>query len=182
MGRRQANSFVPPGLSRTREIMATTAELIKGFMRSAAQQVYVVTARTPGGDYAALTVSSMTSLSISPPLVLMCIDKSSRNHGVLLEAEHFIVTLLGKDDEWISRIMAEPGDPLSKLRAVDYVEGPYGPLIPGARPYLVARKWAVYEGGDHSIIVGEVIDGQVVEQPCPLLYHNRSYKVPEGCR
>lgn len=161
--------------------MPAPAELIKGFMRSAAQQVYVVTARTSGGEYAALTVSSMTSVSLNPPLILICIDKGSRNHRVLVSAEHFIVTLLGKGDEWISRIMAQPGDPLEKLRAVNYVEGPYGPLVPGARPYLVARRWAVYDGGDHSIIVGEVVDGEVVEQPCPLIYHNRAYKVPQGC-
>ncbi len=162
--------------------MPSGAELVKGFMRSAAQQVYVVTARTQGGEYAALTVSSMTSLSLNPPLVLICVDKGSRNHRVLVEADYFIVTLLGKGDEWISRIMAEPGPPIDKLKAVGYVEGPYGPLIPGMRPYLVARRWAVYDGGDHSIVVGEVVDGIVVEQPCPLIYHNRAYKLLEGCR
>ncbi len=161
--------------------MSGPADLIKGFMRSAAQQVYVVTARSAGGEYAALTVTSMTSLSLNPPLILICVDKGSRNHRVLVTADHFIVTLLGKGDEWISRIMAEPEDPLVKLRAVNYIEGSYGPLIPVARPYLVARRWAVYDGGDHSIVVGEVIAGEVVEQPCPLIYHNRTYKVPEGC-
>lgn len=162
--------------------MSREGELIKAFMRSAAQQVYVVTARSPGGGYAALTVSAMTSLSLNPPLVLVCIDKSSRNHEVLVQAEHFIVTMLGSSDEWIARIMAEPADPLEKLRRVDYVEGKYGPMIPGPRPCLVARRWAVYDGGDHSIIVGEVIDGEAPELRCPLLYRNRCYTTVVGCQ
>lgn len=161
--------------------MASAAELIKAFMRGAAQQVYVVTARGPGGGYAALTVSSMTSLSLNPPLILVCIDKSSRNHQVLVEAQHFIVTLLSSEDEWVSRVMAEPGDPLEKLRRVNYVEGKYGPMLPIPRPYLVARRWAVYDGGDHSIIVGEVIEGEAPQVKCPLIYYNRGYTTIRGC-
>jgi flavin reductase (DIM6/NTAB) family NADH-FMN oxidoreductase RutF len=156
-------------------------ELVKGFMRSAAQQVYVVTARGAGGSYAALTVSSMTSLSVNPPLILVCIDKSSRSHEVLVNAPHFIVTLLSKEDEWVSRIMAEPGDPLDRLRRVNYVEGKYGPMLPLARPYLVARRWAIYDGGDHSIVVGEVIDGEAPQARCPLLYYNTEYTTTQGC-
>ncbi|MCG2882311.1 MAG: flavin reductase family protein [Acidilobus sp.] len=42
---------------------------------------------------------------------MICIDKSSRSHQVLVEAQHFIVTLLSSEDEWVSRVMAEPGGP-----------------------------------------------------------------------
>jgi len=161
--------------------LASAAELVKAFMRDAAQQVYVVTARGPGGGYAALTVSSMTSLSLNPPLILVCIDKSSRNHQVLVEAQHFIVTLLSSEDEWVSRVMAEQGDPLEKLRRVNYVEGKYGPMLSLPRPYLVARRWAVYDGGDHSIIVGEVIEGEAPQVRCPLIYYNRGYTTIRGC-
>ncbi|MGC9113117.1 flavin reductase family protein [Acidilobus sp.] len=156
-------------------------ELIKQFMRSAAQQVYVVTARDLGGSYAALTVSSMTSLSISPPLILICIDRSSRSHEVLTQAPYFIVTMLSKDDEWLSRLMDEPGDALEKLRRANYMESKYGPMLPGDRPYLVARRWAVYDGGDRSIIVGEVVDGSAPPMRCPLLYQNRAYTTVKGC-
>ena len=157
------------------------AEEIKAFMRMAAQQVYVVTARTAGGEYAAITVSAMTSLSLDPPLIMVAIDKRSRNHDVLMRAEKFVVTLLDARDEWIARIMAEPRDPLSKLKDVGYVDSEDGPLLPGGRPYLVAAKWAAYDGGDHTIFVGRVVGGSVSPVDCPLVYHNRSYKTVSGC-
>jgi flavin reductase (DIM6/NTAB) family NADH-FMN oxidoreductase RutF len=54
-------------------------------------------------------------------------------------------------------------------------------MLPIPRPYLVARRWAVYDGGDHSIIVGEVIEGEAPQVRCPLIYYKRGYTTIRGC-
>ncbi len=157
------------------------AELVKAFMRGAAQQVYVVTARSPGGSYAAFTASAVTSISLSPPLIMVAVDKGSRSHEAMVSARHFIVMLLAKEDEWLARLMTQSSDPLDKLRQSGFMEDKYGPYVPLPRPRLVARRWAIYDGGDHSIVIGEVIDGEALDVKCPLLYHNRSYTSLYGC-
>ncbi len=150
-------------------------ELLKSFMRSVSQPVFAVTARGPGG-YAAFTASSVTSISLEPPLMMVSVAKGSRSHDPLVGSEYFVITLLSCEERYVAEKLAERGDPKAKLEAVGYTESSYGPIVPGkARLYL--KRYAVYEGGDHSIVLGEIVGGEVPEEPVkePLSYHNRRY-------
>lgn len=155
-------------------------ELLKAFMRSVAQPVFLVTARGESG-YAAFTASSVTSISLNPPLMMVSVAKGSRSHDPLVTAKYFFITLLSSDDVDKARVLAEKADPLEKLRRVGYRETEKGPLVEG-RGYLILERYAVYDGGDHSIVLGRVVGGSV-EAPvkCPLVYHNREYKTISGC-
>ena len=162
--------------------MADAAELIKMFMRSVAQPVFVVTARSDKG-YAAFTASSVTSISLNPPLMMVSVAKASRNHDPLVSSQRFIITLLSCEHRSIAEIMAQRMDPLAKLKMVGYRESDYGPVIPGAaRLYL--KNYKAYDGGDHTIVLGLVEGGEAPGEPLgkPLVYHARSYKtVGPGC-
>jgi len=154
-------------------------ELLKAFMREAAQQVYAVTARN-GDRYAALIATSVTSVSLSPPLMVVSIARDSRNHPIIASAEHFLISMLGVGGERASTILAEPGDGRTKLEAVGYRETEWGPIVTSSIGFLALRRHSVCAGGDHDLILGEVVGG---EQPsgCPLVYHRRGYTTVRSC-
>jgi len=158
-----------------------SADLLKVFMREVAQQVYVVTARW-GDRYSAFTASSVTSISLRPPLIMVSVDRSSLSHDPLVNSEYFIIILLSADDVELAKLMAEPLDPKVKLERAGFREGVEGPLPGVPRPYLVLRRYAVYDGGDHSIVLGEVVGGSVEGVRCPLLYRRRSYTTIAECQ
>jgi len=155
-------------------------DLIRAFMREAAQQVYVVTAKW-GGRYSAFTASSVTSISLNPPLVMVSVDKSSLSHDPLVNADYFVISMLGARDVDLARLMAEPIDPRVKLERAGFIELPQGPVLAASKTYLVLRRYAVYDGGDHSIVLGEVVGGRVEGVECPLLYRRREYTTIAGC-
>ncbi|MEB3778948.1 MAG: flavin reductase family protein [Desulfurococcales archaeon] len=155
--------------------------LLKSFMRGVAQPVFIVTARSEYG-YSAFTASSVTSISLDPPLMMVSVAKGSRSHDPLVGSRYFIISLLDRGGVDVASIMAGREEPLEKLRKAGFRDTEYGPLVNGSAAYLVLEKYRVYDGGDHSIVLGRIIDGSVpgvVE--CPLLYHNRSYTSVRGC-
>jgi flavin reductase (DIM6/NTAB) family NADH-FMN oxidoreductase RutF len=156
-------------------------ELLKAFMRGAAQQVYAVTARV-GSAYAALTATSVTSVSLRPPLMLVSIGRDSRHHPLLISADHIVVSMLGAGAERASAILAEPGEGKAKLEAVGYRETEWGPVIEGSIGYLALRRYSICAGGDHDIILGEVVGGEApAPDDCPLVYHQRAYSTVSRC-
>ncbi|MFP3295257.1 MAG: flavin reductase, partial [Caldisphaera sp.] len=96
-------------------------ELLKQFMRQSAQQVYVVTSKNKN-DYSAITVSSLTSISMDPALMMISIDKKSHNHEILVNSDYFIITLLYYGDEEISKIMADKISAKEKLEKIGYID------------------------------------------------------------
>jgi len=156
-------------------------DLLKAFMRSVAQPVFIVTARSERG-VAGFTASSVTSISLEPPLMMVSVAKGSRSHDPLVSARYFIISLLDSSAREKAEIMAERGDPEEKLRRAGFKETSYGPLVEGSSAYLVLERYAVYDGGDHTIVLGRIVEGRVGRTDCPLLYHNRRYTTIEGCR
>ncbi|MCE4610939.1 MAG: flavin reductase family protein [Desulfurococcales archaeon] len=150
-------------------------ELLKAFMRNVAQPVFAVTARSNKG-YAAFTASSVTSISLEPPLMMVSVAKGSRSHDPLIEAKYFIITLLSYDDREVAEVLAEREDPKNKLERVGFKDTPYGPQVRG-KAHLYLSKWRTYDGGDHTIVLGKVEGGSIevdkVEKP--LVYHYRRY-------
>jgi flavin reductase (DIM6/NTAB) family NADH-FMN oxidoreductase RutF len=137
-----------------------------------ASGVTVVTTEHDGQLYG-MTVSSFTSLSLVPPLVLVCIDQRVVSHEALLGAGRFAVNVLERRQEHLSRRFAsrEP----DRFAGVGYHISPLGlPLLEGALATIECRVFSTAPGGDHSIIVGEVLEIAVGEGE-PLLYYRSGY-------
>lgn len=137
-----------------------------------ASGVTVVTARN-GDIRRGITVSSFCSLSLEPPLVLICIDHTTTSHELIRAAGSFAVNILAEDGEWLSRHFASRET--DKFAAVRYRDGAGGaPLLIDALAHLECRVVDQFPGGDHTIFVGEVLRADAREGK-PLLYYRSGY-------
>jgi len=138
-----------------------------------ASGVTIVTTEHEGTDYG-LTVASFASLSLSPPLILVCISKSSSSHEPIKASGRFGVSILGSDQEAISgRFASRGGD---KFSGLEIRRGTLGvPLVANALATLECRVHDQVVGGDHSIFIGEVVESQTREGT-PLLYFRAAYR------
>ncbi len=139
----------------------------------------IVVVTTSAGH--AMTVSAFASVSLEPPLVLFCAEKIARFHDAVLEAGAGGVSILAEDGEKTARWLATRGRPLDgQLDEILHHPGAVtgAPLLDGAVATLECQTFAVYDGGDHSIIVGRVIavDGPA-DPPArsPLVHHAGRY-------
>ena len=138
-----------------------------------ASGVTVVTTAANGERYG-LTVASFASLSLRPPLVLVCIDKSVRTHDAILTAKSFAVNILGDDQEAVSRVFASRTE--DKFASVTTSEGALGqPLIDGALAMIECSLHDHLPGGDHTIFVGQV-EATRVRTGDPLAYFRSGYR------
>lgn len=109
------------------------------------------------GAPAGVTVNSFASVSLNPPLVLWSIAHTSRSHAAFRQCEHFAIHILAEDQVGVSDIFASASD--DKFSLVDWHIGRTGsPLIDDALTYLDCVCEARYEGGDHTIMIGRVVD------------------------
>lgn len=138
-----------------------------------ASGVTIVTTESDGQRYG-LTVASFASLSLHPPLVLVCIEKSVKSHDAIAAAGKFCVSILGQEQAEVSGRFASRVD--DKFAGVATREGELGvPLIDGAICTLECRVHGQLPGGDHTIFVGEVVDAQTGDG-APLVYYRSGYR------
>lgn len=128
-----------------------------------------VVAAEYGGEVRGMTASSFSSVSLDPPLVMVCVDQRARLLEALEHGERFTINLLADHQEADSNHFA--GRPVPD----------YHPLAPdlsleGALATLHCRRWQIYPGGDHRIVVGLVETLQLGSEARPLLYWNRGYR------
>jgi flavin reductase (DIM6/NTAB) family NADH-FMN oxidoreductase RutF len=135
--------------------------------------VSVVTTVLADGTPAGITVTSFSSLSLSPPLVLVCIDKRARLHDPLAEGHAFAVNLLSGEQEHVSRRFASSaGDQFADIPTKPGSTGV--PIIEGALAAIECHVAQRHEGGDHTIIVGRVVATHVGAGD-PLLHWRGKY-------
>ncbi len=99
-----------------------------------------------------LTINSFTSVSLQPPLVLISVDKRARAHD-LLRGQPFCVNVLGAEQEAVARCFT--GGPQVEL---GWIEGGRAPRLAGTLAHLECLPWRTYDGGDHTLFLGEVAD------------------------
>lgn len=118
--------------------------------------VTVVTARAGEGAPMGLTVNAFTSVSLEPPLVLVCIDRGSGSHDGILSAGSFAVNVLSSAQGAVARRFA--ADPAAgRFDQVAWRVGPGGaPILDGVVAWLSCAVEATHPGGDHTILVGRV--------------------------
>lgn len=103
-----------------------------------------------------MTANSFTSVSLDPPLVLFCVGKSARMARLIEQVEGFAVNILSDRQMQVSRQFAGANKD-DATRLVSLRRGPVAPLLSGSLAALSCRTSAVHEGGDHWIVIGEVI-------------------------
>lgn len=137
--------------------------------------VVVVGSIRPGDESpCGLTANSLASVSLEPPLVLVCVDRNSDSHDCIRDSGFFSINILGADQERISRRFAS-WELEDKFTGVDYrTEVTGAPILTKSLAWLDCRLWANYDGGDHTIFVGEVVAGDAVDE-APLLYYRGGY-------
>jgi len=120
-----------------------------------------------------LTVNSFTSVSLDPPLVLVCIDRASSSHDALVTASVFTVSILGAHQQDMARRFAfEPAG--ARFRDEEWRTEAGGALVPqGAAAWVMCDLQAVHEGGDHSILVGRVRSMGVGDDEALVFYRGR---------
>jgi flavin reductase (DIM6/NTAB) family NADH-FMN oxidoreductase RutF len=134
--------------------------------------VTVVTTAHAGYLYG-MTVSSFASLSLKPPLVLICVDQNLSTHTAIADAGQFAVNILEQSQEHLSRRFATRED--DKFTGVAWHSGRFGmPVLEDALAVIECRLHNTFPGGDHTIFVGEVMDAEI-DQGSPLLYYRRGY-------
>jgi flavin reductase (DIM6/NTAB) family NADH-FMN oxidoreductase RutF len=138
-----------------------------------ASGITVITARDTDGRDVGMTVSAFSSLSLDPPLVLVCIDNTASVAPVLEHCDLFAVNVLSDEQEPLSRRFAEKE--LDRFEGVAYHRGQHGvALLDGALAQMECRVHARYPGGDHTILVGAV-EATAVHEGHPLLYYRGGY-------
>ena len=148
----------------------------KAALGSWASGVSVVTTNC-GGRLYGLTVSSFSSLSLDPPLILVCLGNENKLPTMIAEAEGFAVSILGRTQEEASNYFARRGRPATaEFTEVEGEWTPSGqPVVAGALAFLVCELVEQLPQGDHTIVVGRVIQAEAREGE-PLLYYRRKYR------
>lgn len=141
--------------------------------------IAVVTTRADGIDHA-MTVNSLTSVSLDPVLVLFCAEKVARFHGAVLTTGRWAVSILGEGAETTSRWFASRGRRLDdQLAATPFTRGEItgAAVLSDAIGVLECRTRAVYDGGDHTIVLGDVLSAVGGDGPVrPLLHYGGTYR------
>jgi flavin reductase (DIM6/NTAB) family NADH-FMN oxidoreductase RutF len=135
--------------------------------------VTVVTTRDKRDRDAGMTVSAFSSVSLEPPLVLICIDHAASIYDTLDKATHFVANILSEGQEAIARRFSEK-DP-NRFDGIGYERGQTGcAVIFDVLGYVECEIITRHEAGDHTIIVGRV-DVAVSNEGKPLLYYRGGY-------
>ena len=150
---------------------------VLALLRRVPAPVAVLTVDT-GREQLGLTVSSLVSLSLEPPLVAVSISRQAAMHELLREAGAFALSVLAGGQEWVAQHFARGVPPIAMWRGIETEEGTAGaPLLVGALGWLECRLASDHAVGDHSFFVGEVVGVRLGEPAPPLVRHDSSYRV-----
>jgi len=140
--------------------------------------VCIVTAVEDGLDHA-MTANAFTSVSLDPLLVLVCVETEARFHDAVVDAGQWAVSILDAGARPVADWLATRGRPLhGQLDRIPFRRGPKtgAALLEQAGAWLECRTHAIHPGGDHSIVVGEVLTVDVgADDAGSLVYHRSAY-------
>lgn len=155
--------------------MALTPDQFRQLMSRFASGITVLTAVDARQRPHGMTVSAFSSLSLDPPLVLVCVDRSASMLDVLDAATHFAVNILAEGQEALSRRFSLEEMEL-RFEGVGHSSGIGGvPVLHGALATLECRRMARHDAGDHAIFIGEVMGGTLDQAARPLVYYAGAY-------
>lgn len=136
--------------------------------------ITVITSRDADGKPMGMTASSLSSVSLSPPLVSICVDQSADTHKVLRTQRPFVINLLAAGQEGLSRRFAGK-QTADRFDGIGYQNSPLNlPLLEGVLAHIECDYYASHDLGDHTLFVGRVTGGAAGEGR-PLLYYRGGY-------
>jgi flavin reductase (DIM6/NTAB) family NADH-FMN oxidoreductase RutF len=148
-------------------------DLFRSVLGRFASSVTVLSARDASGRDRGMTVSAFASVSLSPPLVLACVDRVASIYPTLMTAEWIGISILAENQEAHSRRFADPD--ADRFDDLEIERGGHGTaLLIGAAAHLECRIVARHEGGDHTIFVAAVEEA-ATHSARPLLYYRGGY-------
>src|SRR5687768_12980889 len=127
-----------------------------------------------------MTANAFSSVSLDPPLVLVCVIHPSDGADHIRTNQCFAVNILAADQEPLSRYFASRDRPRGQdaFREVSHRAGASGsPILDGSAAYLDCRLHATHEAGDHLIFIGEVLELGYTEGADPLCFHGGGYRI-----
>jgi flavin reductase (DIM6/NTAB) family NADH-FMN oxidoreductase RutF len=159
--------------------MTIDAEGFRAVLGRLASGVCLVTMRVAEEDHG-FTATSVTSLSLSPMLVLICVAHGQRSHDLLTQAGHFGICLLDHTQtelgvRFATGLLDQRFQNLSVQRAETGA-----PLLADCLGWLDCRIDQVLSAGDHSIVIGEVLAGSARHEGMPLIYFKRQWGTFQG--
>ncbi|MBE0645237.1 MAG: flavin reductase family protein [Bacteroidetes bacterium] len=155
--------------------MTEQSMLFRQVLGAFATGVAVVTTKRQG-CYFGLTVNSFSSVSLDPMLIQINIAKNTTSHEYITESGYFVVNILAEDQRQISNIFsgAPPAERFQHVRTWETGSG--CPVIEGSLSYIEVKIVETFEGGDHTIFLGEVLQMQTLRDDAqPLLYFRGKY-------
>lgn len=159
--------------------MATESQDLRRILGHFATGVTVITTKDREGTPFGLTANAFTSLSLDPPLVLICVDKTVQCYSCFEESKIFAVNFLSEDQEELSRRFATKG--IEKFAGLRWREGRGGAaLLDGTLGYIECTITQSYDGGDHTIIVGEIVGASAVGDRPLLFFKGKYHRLPES--
>jgi flavin reductase (DIM6/NTAB) family NADH-FMN oxidoreductase RutF len=152
-----------------------TGDDLRDVMRRFPTPVAVVTGVDEREEFG-LTVGSLVSLSLEPPLVGVSVGKDSARHEPMRHAQGFAVSLLSEQQAPLAQHFARSGvPPVALWVGVATRPGVHGPLLEGALGWLECRAWAEYDAGDHTLFLGEVLSTELGAPGRGLVYRDSTY-------
>ena len=155
--------------------MPITREQFFTLMASFASSVTVITSKGPDGVLRGLTATAFSSVSLDPRLCMVGVDNRSESVAAITESGRFVVNILAHDQEEISRRFASKLP--DKYEGIAYRPGPEtdAPILEGVLAWIECKVYEVAAGGDHTIFIGEILDG-TANEGTPLLYFRGQYR------
>ena len=158
-------------------MIETDAKLTEEFrqaMRRVASTVNVITICV-GGEPMGITATAMSSLSIDPPSLLVCINRTAAMHGSMEDVSHFGVNVLHRDQEHLAQMFADRSKRALRFTSGWHIESERPPRLADAQASLLCRRIDHHQFGTHSIFIGVVEEAVVRGEIDPLLYLDGSY-------
>jgi flavin reductase (DIM6/NTAB) family NADH-FMN oxidoreductase RutF len=153
--------------------MSLDPDAFRAVMGRFASGVTVVTATDEAGSAYGMTVSAFASVSLQPPLVLMCIDHTASLHDTLANAPYFAVNILASTQEAIARRFADTG--AQRFEGIGYRNGENGvPILNDVLAFVECKRVSSVETGDHTVIIGETVAASMRDAR-PLLYYRGGF-------
>jgi len=147
--------------------------LLRDAFGSFATGVTVVTTLEPNGTPRGFTANSFTSVSLDPPLLLICVAKTAFSCETFCNAPHFAVNVLSESQRDVSGLFASRET--DKFAQINWTAGPTGmPVLPGSLCCFHCEQYRRIDAGDHIVLMGEITDFEV-NDGAPLGYHRGSY-------
>jgi flavin reductase (DIM6/NTAB) family NADH-FMN oxidoreductase RutF len=158
-------------------LVAVDQDTFKAALGQWPSGVTVVTMRSADGTWHGMTASSFSSVSLDPPLVSVCLVKTLWSHELIMESGIFGVNILASDQTELGKRFAGMRPEITdRFEGVDTLVAETGvPLFDQALAWLDCKVVNAYEGGDHTIFVGEVQAARNPRKAAPLLFHSRNW-------